>query len=173
MPLPKTGLLSFFVCDEASDEPGAPGYCETVGVYHFDVDRSALAPAVIPSVVRRSVDGQARNEAYPSCEITFRARLKLPPPSHPVMATLGLSENDSRRYDSEVFTLPTHHHQVLGYRDRLYDAEQPIDTLLLLQLTSDDVAEMQWGDVDDVYFYIKRDALEAGDFSGVFAYLGD
>jgi len=48
----------------------------------------------------------------------------------------------------------------------------PFVAVLPLQVLSD-AHNFSWGDVDDLYFYIPREALAARDFSQVFAYSGD
>ena len=45
--------------------------------------------------------------------------------------------------------------------------ESASEWLLLLQLTSDPNPEFTWGDGGHFYFYVRRDALLARDFSGV------
>ena len=89
------------------------------------------------------------------------------------MKTLGLDDTLLRKYADEVFEIPPEHHQLLGYRDQSYEAEQSIDTLLLLQLVSDDHSEMQWGDVETLYFHMTRQALDAHDFRSVSAHIGE
>jgi uncharacterized protein YwqG len=43
--------------------------------------------------------------------------------------------------------------------------------VLLLQVDSDDDAELMWGDAGRLFFWIPEEALAAGDFSAVFVQL--
>ncbi len=49
--------------------------------------------------------------------------------------------------------------------------QKPRDWVLLLQLDSDDVAHMMWGDGGTLYFWIRRDDLRRADFSRVWMIL--
>jgi predicted DNA-binding WGR domain protein len=171
--LPKRGLLSFFVYDKVSDDPGAPDYLEVGRVFHFDVEPKTLRPIAVANsrwVEGKDVSGPEALTA--ACALTFQPRLQLPPPGHAALRALGLSEDELQRYQDDVYTLPKPTHQLLGYRTRDYD-EQPEDRLVLLQLISDARAEMEWGDVDELYFYISRAALAAHDFTAVVPHCGD
>jgi hypothetical protein len=71
------------------------------------------------------------------------------------------------------------YHQLLGHLcqiqgDLLQECQRdthaqgdPTDWRLLLQVDSDDDAQMMWGDVGMLYFYIPQQALIARDFSQV------
>lgn len=43
--------------------------------------------------------------------------------------------------------------------------------MLLLQVDSDNDAEMMWGDAGRLFFWITREAFLAGDFSAMFVQL--
>ena len=165
--LPKRGALLFFVCDDFGDAPTAPGYLEVARVFYFDVDVRTLERVPVPKTLMRWVDGEQVNRTRPVCTLTFRSQLQLPPPLHPVMAALALGEDTVERYATDVFIAPKGAHQLLGFR-RSDDYEaRPLDSILLLQLLSDERAEMEWGDVADLCFYISAEALAARDFSCV------
>ncbi len=173
--LPKQGLLVFFVCDHVSDEPGAPGYLEVARVFHFDVEPHTLRPLAVPEALVRWVDGKevhGVDALGPPCALTFQPRLQLPPPGHTALHALGLGDDELRRYGDDVFTMPRGTHQLLGYRARDHE-ERPEDTVLLLQLISDDRAQMEWGDVDELSFSLSRDALAARDFTAVVPRCGE
>ncbi|MEI8254281.1 MAG: YwqG family protein [Deltaproteobacteria bacterium] len=168
--LPAQGLLSFFVCDDVIDEPGAPGYAEVAAVHHFTGPPGGLHRATIPPALKRWVDGTPVNDVYPPASLTFRLRLQLPPPGHAALSTLGAAVIET--YTEEVFASPAPRHQLLGFCGRDSEPSEVPDTLLL-QVASDDRASMSWGDVDELCFYVAADALRAGDFSRVVPHVGD
>lgn len=64
------------------------------------------------------------------------------------------------------------HSHALDWKD--YAAKKPqalelaaraTDWRLLLQIDSDDAANMMWGDVGRIYFWIRREDLERRDFN--------
>ena len=172
--LPTRGLLSFFVCDQLSDEPDAPGYLEVARVFHFDVEPRTLRPLAVPQALVRRADGKevtGVDALTAPCALTFHLRLQLPPPSHPAVRALGLGEDELQRYRDDVFTMPRPTHQLLGYRTR--DTEEQEDSVLLLQLISDDRAQLRWGDLDELTFSLSREALVARDFTAVVPRCGE
>jgi uncharacterized protein YwqG len=62
--------------------------------------------------------------------------------------------------------------QLLGFRS-VYEGELAEDVELLLQVTSEDEAGMEWGDVQDLAFMLPRAALKARDFSKIVAEAGE
>lgn len=108
---------------------------------------------------------------FASCLVQWVRVLKLPSPTNQQVKQ-ALTETELERY-AKIELAPVPENQLLGWRDRSYDAEQPPDVELLLQLTSDDQAGMEWGDADALDFYSPRAALQAADFSKVFPYCGD
>jgi hypothetical protein len=157
--LPRRGLLSFFAGDVEPDTEHGP---IDVGRVLWCEDPNKLARATPPEGVR----------IYPTCTIELHAIVKLPAPSHPVV-TQRLSKQDQKRYEDGVWAPSEEGHQLLGYRDRSWDAEQPRDVLLLYQSISHRETGTGWGDADHLYFYMSTDALASHEFSRAFTYYGD
>jgi uncharacterized protein YwqG len=86
-----------------------------------------------------------------------------------VHAALNKAEQD--RYGDLTLHSDERNH-LLGYRDQGYD-ETPADVRVLLQITSDDQAVMEWGDVETLSFLIPKKDLARGDFSKVYPHVGD
>lgn len=168
--LPKSGLLSFFVLDEWGDGE-SPGYLERAAVL-YTPSTTKLQRLAVPANFQSRRDGtMEERRPFASCLVEWVRVLKLPAVSNQQVAA-ALTAEERQRYGK--LTVPFHpENQLLGWRDRSWDGEQPPSVDLLLQLTSDGQAEMEWGDADDLDFYSPRDALAAGDFSQVFPYCGD
>lgn len=160
--LPSSGVLSFFVLDEGEDE-----YLEEAKVFHFE---QALVRAEVPANFdRRPAEAELR-EPFLACSLEPRPILTLPSASH-WRVRKALDEAELRRY-RELSVSMGERNVLLGTRDRSYD-ETPEGERLLLQLTSDDQAMMEWGDVDDLSFLIPEEALRARDWSQVHPHSGD
>jgi uncharacterized protein YwqG len=69
-------------------------------------------------------------------------------------------------YENEVFVAFSSEHQLLGFREETYEAP-PQGCELLFRCISDDEAGMEWGDVQDLCFYIPTSDLRARNFSNV------
>ena len=162
--LPKAGLLSFFVLDEWADGE-APGYLEQA-VVRFTPELTALRRLPIPKNFQSRRDRMMdERRPFASCLVEWVKVAKLPAPNHPQVQQ-ALSAAELKRYEQlEPPALPEN--QLLGWGERSLDAE------LLLQLTSDAQAGMEWGDGDALDFYSPRAALLQGDFSQVVPYCGD
>ncbi len=168
--LPKRGLLSFFVLDEWADQE-VPGYLEKAVVL-FTPELTALQRLPIPkSFQSRRDETMEERQPFASCLVEWVRIAKLPAPSNQ-QVTRALSAAERERYE-KVERDVLAENQLLGWRDRSWDGEQPTDVELLLQLTSDDQAGMEWGDGDALDFYSPRAALQKGDFTKVFPYCGD
>lgn len=162
--LPKGGLLSFFVLDEWGDGE-SPGYLEKAVVLHTP-ERAKLQRLPVPKNFQSRRDGtMEERRPFASCLVEWVRVLRLAPAfSEGVKQALSAAE--LKRYEKlDVAPLPEN--QLLGWRARGPGGE------LLLQLTSDDQAGMEWGDGDALDFCSPREALLAGDFTKVSAYCGD
>ena len=63
--------------------------------------------------------------------------------------------------------------QLLGYRNHGYDAENPETAQLLFRMTSDDRADMEWGDAECLDSYVPNKDLAKGVFKKAYPYVGD
>jgi hypothetical protein len=168
--LPKSGLLSFFVLDEWADQE-TPGYLEKAVVL-FTPELTALHRLPIPKNFQSRRDGtMEERQPFAACLVEWVRVAKLPAPSNQQVKK-ALTPAELKRYEKIALDVLAEN-QLLGWRDRTYDGEQPPDVELLLQLTSDEPAGMEWGDSDALDFYSPRAALLKGDFSKVFPYCGD
>lgn len=161
--LPKKGLLSFFV----SEADGS--YLEKAAVLLSDTKKLERTPP--PDGFERMADGELLSRGYKARGLTFEVVKKVPAASHPSMKKVKWADGERALYEKLFDASIEQRNQVLGYRDRAYDAEQKESTLLLFQCASQ--GDMSWGDEDDLYFYVGDKALAAGDFSKVFASCGD
>ena len=159
-PLPAKGQLAFFV---STDPDGEGGYLETAKVLF-------LAPGV--KLVRRALPDGYEGPLFQACRLELVPMLKVPSSSHP-RVTKRLKGEALSAYSDHVDLLQAPQHQVLGYRDHGYDSENPADAQLLFQCSSDPQADMTWGDVEELSFFIKEKDLAKGDFSKVWPYFGD
>jgi uncharacterized protein YwqG len=182
--LPQTGMLSFFFNEDALDSyPPARGSWRVL--YHDDAH------------MRPGVSSSEEQLEYPTCAVEFSTVLTLPPFESLFLERLGLSyaafqrdaPPEQRREADAYIHLNTQldalygstspYHQLLGHLyqiqgDLLQECQHdthakgdPTDWRLLLQVDSDDDAQMMWGDVGMLYFYIPQQALIARDFSQV------
>ncbi|MCS6798913.1 MAG: YwqG family protein [Myxococcota bacterium] len=158
--LPHRGLLSFFAGNVEPETEHGP----------LDVGRVLWCDDVGKLV--RATPPPEGVRIYPPCALELVPAVKLPAPSHPIV-TQRLSKPEQKRYEEQVWTQADEGHQLLGYRDRSWDAEQPLDVLLLYQSITDRETGTNWGEADHLYFYVPSDALAAHEFGRVFTYYGD
>jgi hypothetical protein len=158
--LPASGLLSFFI---GNDAEGAAGYCENM--------RVILTPAR-SKLVRHEVPEDFFDVIYQAATVTLHPALSLPSPSNRHLTKL-LKGAKLDSYEQEVYGEPLLLPQLLGYRVHGYDAEEPATAQMLLQLPGDDQTEMEFGDVDALSCYIALKKLAEGEFGKVWPHLGD
>jgi hypothetical protein len=164
--LPKRGLLAFFV-DESADET----YLSKGAVLHVT---GKLAPTKPPPSFRRMAAGELLAHGHAACAVAFEPARRLVHPSNQILkqAKWGPGEKDMYA-DICNAAMESDRHQVLGWRDLSYDGEQSPADALLFQCFSDDRADMEWGDVDQLYFYVPRAALSKGEFTRVAVCCGE
>ena len=145
--LPKAGLLSFFVLDEWSDGE-KPGYLEKAVVLHT-LELESLRRTAVPEGFQSRRDGtMEERRPFASCLVEWARTLRLD--AKPLLTAAEL-----KRFEKlEVPPVPLEN-QLLGSAE------------LLLKLTSDPQAGMEWGDHDALDFYWQ------GDFEKVEPYCGD
>jgi hypothetical protein len=179
--LPSTGVLSFFY-DAGGCFEGRDTDPNKTRVFWFP-EASKLVPCRAP----------AKAESYSRCGLRYFAERTLPFARTHLARRLGLDDYfnfycDARelmrapRCDGEV-------HRVLGNPDAIqgdmtrqivYEVakakidrpkpalEAEADKLrLLLQIDSDERAEMMWGDLGRLFFWIREDDLAAANFGNV------
>jgi hypothetical protein len=159
--LPRSGLLSFFVHDSDPEN-----YAQKGAVL--------LTEASVP-LVRREAPAALLAKGRPlapACRVELIPMLALVHPTHRAV-TQGLSAAEAEAYRKvrEAIDLPRVS-LILGHRDR-YDGAVKRGHRLLLSMSSDPQANFQWGDVDELAFFIAEKALAAGDFSKVDVRVGD
>ncbi len=180
--LPKTGLLSFFFCQEQDYfEEYEKQRLQFKVIYQENTDR------VEHRQFPESVDESCR---FVPTKMEFSKGVSLPTYVHPFTEKLNL-ESEEEGFLS-VMT-DADRCKILGYADEIQqsmelecalmeievpykpgiDYDEPLikeavsrqfDWILLFQVTSE-VAGMMWGDVGDLYFWIKKQDLINKDFS--------
>jgi hypothetical protein len=161
MLLPTSGLLSFFVHDSDPENYAQKG--------------AVLLTEAGATLVRRDAPkalvAQGRTLA-PACRVELVPTLRLVHPTNRAV-THGLPELAAEAYREirEAIELPRVS-LILGHRER-HDGAVKRGHRLLLTMTSDPQANFQWGDVDELAFFLDEKALAAGDFSKVDVRVGD
>lgn len=159
--LPARGLLSFFVHD--SD----PENYARKGAVIFTEAGAPLVRREVPATL-----ATARRAPPASCRVELVPTLRLLHPSHRTV-THAMPHDLAEAYRAlrPTIDLPLVS-TLLGHRDR-YDGEVKRGYRLLLQVTSDLQAGFEWGDDDELAFFIADKALTAGDFGAVDVRVGD
>lgn len=165
--LPQKGLLYFFV----DDEPFGEGYLAKACVFHVAAPKKLVRTALPPSFQLHR-DGKPARQAYAACSATFVPTLTIPSSSNPNV-TKNLTKKERAAFDEHMGFTHDLASQVLGYRNHGYDAENPATAQLLLRMTSDPQADMEWGDGDCLDFYVPTKDLAKGVFGKVYPYVGD
>lgn len=160
-PLPKAGLLSFFIGNDPLSKK--VGYLDEARVI-FTKSAKKLERFEVPE--------DFVDQIFQACAVDPKAALRLPSPSNKHVTEL-LDSEQVERYEADVFVDQAAWPQLLGFRNHGYDAEEPSSAQLLLQLTGDSQSDMEFGDCDFLAIYIDKKKLAAGDFSKVWPHVGD
>lgn len=155
--LPSKGLLSFFLLDVPRGEQLHCGE----GVVLYTPPTAKLVRRELPE----GWDDDER-EPYATCRVHLTPGWMLPIAMEPLVAST-LSAEERGRYSAPSMAsgfYPTH---LLGHRDHNGYSVQAEGLRLLLQLNSDDELGAEFGDVEDVDWFIDEAALAAGDFSTI------
>ena len=182
--LPADGMLSFFY--EAAEQ-GAWGFDPAdrdkfAVIFTTDPGSERQAPSDLPSECRFPM-----RSLRPSVETTYA------PWESRAISELGLTRDEMSRYaEALAFERPTAH-RLLGHPDMIQGEMQlecqlasnglyvgnpqgyedprvaeletgADDWMLLLQVDSDDAAQMMWGDVGRLYYWIRKQDLAARRF---------
>jgi uncharacterized protein YwqG len=190
--LPNSGLLSFFYNNEVwgFDSKDRGGF----QVFYFDNEIEALEqhlppPAKIEKKFFGMISKTVAVLEYSSCPLT--AELALTLPYEP--KGIALSEEETDRY-CELVEAIGGHHRLLGYAEPIQNEmelecelvtnglycgdstgyndprakqleKSSVNWKLLLQIDSDENAEMMWGDAGRLYFWIRAEDLAPRQFS--------
>ncbi|MER2563037.1 MAG: DUF1963 domain-containing protein [Myxococcaceae bacterium] len=155
--LPSKGLLSFFLLDVPRGEQLHCGE----GVVLFTPPTEKLVRRELPP----GWDDDER-EPYALCRAHLTPGWMLPNPMEPLVAST-LSAEERGRYSAPSMAsghYPTH---LLGHRDHNGYSVQAAGMRLLLQLDSSDELRAEFGDFEDVDWFIDEAALANEDFSTI------
>lgn len=190
--LPEEGLLSFFY--DCQEQPWGydPNHAGGWRVFYFPIGVDELTRKESPS---------SDDPLYEPFGLSFQETLTLPPSDSRIIQAINLSPDDLDKYESMMETLYEQPlHQIFGYPAQIQSemqlecqwvsngiycgdatghqhpraqelAKKADDWLLLLQLGSDDVSEMMWGDCGRLYFWIRQQDLLERDFDKVWMIL--
>lgn len=160
----------------------------------MEAAQGSVPGRIFRSLAGRDADARSDGpEVYPACRVTLMPGLSLPGPDAPSIASLDLRPEQADTYDRIVGRLqmlagPAH--QLLGHPGPIRDqpaeecefaahgivhhhtprgdapAARPdrAEWRLLLQLDTDDEADMAWGDAGRLYFMIRDEDLRARRF---------
>jgi uncharacterized protein YwqG len=185
LPLPSDGALLFFYTARQDTWGFDPKDRGSFGVTYVSSGRPLRRPNQVPDVPNEG--------RFQCCSVTFHEDLSLPPWESQPIERLGLNDAEQDAYFELLEESVGLAHQLGGYPDqvqgdmtaelelvtnglytgdasgwadpRAKDLKEGRDTWqLLFQAASDEEAGMMWGDVGYVYYWIKRDALDARAF---------
>lgn len=191
-PLPVAGLLSFFYNNEVwGFDPKDKGGFQ---VFYFENEASKFKEFQPPAArIEKKLFGMYSKSVavleYSSCPLTAELALTLPYE----LKGITLTEDESEKY-CDLLEAIGGHHRLLGHAEPIQnemelECELVTNGLycgdstgyhdprakkleksagnwkLLLQIDSDDSAEMMWGDAGRLYFWIRDQDLVSRDFS--------
>ena len=157
-PLPSSGILAFFVADEALDE--AP----SAGAVRFIPDGAPLTRRDPPPTFQKHRAGRPARQPHPACRLSFAATAQLAAPSHPAAWSAGYAAVQAR------FAHPPAH-TLLGFPDG-WQGDLTGGLRQLLAVVPEPQAAMAWGDAQALWFRIRDADLAAGAFGEVAVQLG-
>lgn len=185
--MPTSGVLYFFY-DAGLPQPEQPQFSGGWKVVYYAGNPAALKPSPRPK-------GLEAVAVFKQCAMSFWHEYCLPDDF--VLNGL-LTNGDRTRYDEQALSAYEQSvgdvsHRLGGYPDVLQEEMEPQcqqalddrsggrvagqqgdlakarDWMLLLQVDSDDDAGMRWGSGGRLYFWIRRQDLQARDFGSVMA----
>jgi uncharacterized protein YwqG len=176
-PLPKQGQLWFFYAwdqEHGGYDPKDAGS----SVVHYEADAQ---------LARRALPGDIPDEGrFASCAVAFRAYVDVPDGTDERNPTHGGDDATQERYAqlrNRVASAGPSSHKLLGHPEPIQDAMETecatvtngihrgdakgatkYDWRLLMQVDTDDAANMMWGDAGMLYFWIRDQDLRARRF---------
>lgn len=187
--LPDAGMLCFFY-DARQETWGLdPEDRGSWQVLYVESDATPLARSPMP-------DGLPEVSRFRACELEFSATANLPPYDSADAQTLELTEREQDAYMTlldQVMGADLEGSKLLGHPDSIQAdmqegcqlaftggsadpdalelAQGTTDWRLLLQIDSEDEAEMMWGDAGMIYYWVRKQDLQARKFDDVWLVL--
>jgi hypothetical protein len=144
---------------------------EAIGAVRVLLSQGPLERREVPPGFDRRPAEHVLREPFAACTLRATRLLQVASPSSMAVAD-HVSRDQRAGYEEKVYVTFSSEHQLLGFREEMYESP-PEDCELLFQCTSDDEAGMEWGDVQDLCFYIPTADLRARDFSNVIVRVGE
>lgn len=154
-PLPKKGLLSFFIIDGENDE--YEYLSEGKVIYSTNAEPTSLFRQ----------PKQKGVSVYPARGVELVPFLSLPQSNSLAIQKAKLTDDERERYADDVFRKTTEPRYRIGGHDSDYYAPAGVKAqLLLLSLSSSDAASFFWGDADRLQFYLPEADWKKSRFAG-------
>ena len=185
--LPHSGMLWFFYDAQQQTFGADPADLGGWRVIFMDGDPRGLqrtpSPAQLPA-----------SSQFKACAITFASEMTLSQQPKLEIPNLDWTDAEQKQYETLLSTFPNAadramvHHRLLGHPDTIQDdmrlecqlashgvtdvsdpraselSKRALDWQLLLQIDSDEQAGMEWGNTGMLYYWIKKDDLQAHHF---------
>jgi hypothetical protein len=125
---------------------------EALGAVRVLLSEGPLGRREVPLGFDRRPADQFLREPFAACTLRATRLFQVAAPSSPAVARI-VSADKRAAYETQVYVAFSSEHQLLGFGEETYDSP-PERSQLLFRCTSDDEAGMEWGDVQDLCFYI-------------------
>jgi hypothetical protein len=187
LPFPSTGLLYFFYDFIAQEWAPQIGEAECAPAVWYAAETTSLVAAPLPT------DRPAKELVLPEVAVTLVPQPTLPATDTVQVERLGFSEAEAEAYGETRIGLltadpaggPVHQlgglahpvqgdvltevaayaqNQQPGREQRARAAQLAADWQLLLQVDTDALLDVMWGDAGTIYFVLRREDLVAGRF---------
>ncbi len=187
--LPESGMLHFFYDGRLETWGLDPEDRGSWRVLYVKTDATPLARCPMP-------DGLPEESRFRACEVDFSTTANLPPYDAADIQALELTEKEQDSYMTlldGVMGAELEGSKLLGHPDSIQadmqegcqlastggsadpdtfePAQGATDWRLLLQIDSEDQAEMMWGDAGMIYYWVRKQDLQARKFDAVWMVL--